>query len=614
MKKNLLLLSVGVLLFSFFSCKKVENFLDKPPGVDVNEDLIFSARVQTEKYVADMYQLGITCPLPIRATEAGFGGGLPATGGGYGGNLNTPLIGITDEGEASEGFAVIQGWNSGNITPLNIVANEDERYFMRWQAIRAANIIIERINQVPDADQSYKDMVTGEALFIRALNDFEMLKRYGGFPIVNKRIVTPEDSKIERNTFEECVNTIVKDCDNAVLKLPANQPGNFAGRAHKGAALALKARTMLYAASPLFNAAAPPVSFGNAQDDKLLVYGNYDLNRWKGAADAAKAVLDWAQAKGYALIDVPANRIPVITPGGIVNGNYRAAWQTADNPEIILSSKIYGTAKGVGQFPWAYVVPNSLYIANSGAGWTAPTVTFNFVRKYEKRDGTRQTWNYAGGNDLLQKYNELDPRFAQTVIYEGARLHNNATRVQIWDGGATPKALSNSSTCKGGHWMLKYIPDGLGTTGQIPVCPVFRVNEMLLSYAEALNEFSGPTAEAFDALNKIRIRSGMPNLPTTLTQSQFRDKVHNERDIELALEDHRLNDIRRWKVAEQDGGRRGNCWGLQIKTLDNASPFPTAFGYLPFVFETRVWTAKEYFFPFDNNEVLKGTLKQNPGW
>ncbi len=614
MNKNLLLFYTGFSLTLLFSCKKVENFLDKPPGVDVNEDVIFSAKVQTEKYVADMYQLGMTCPLPIRSADAGFGGGLPSSGGGYGLSYNTALMGITDEAEATESFSAVQAWNSGSITAQNITSSEDERYFVRWQAIRTANIILERINEVPDADAAYKTMVSGEALFIRALNDFEMLKRYGGFPIVNKRVVTIEDSKILRSSFEDCVTTILKDCDDAVAKLPATQPSNFVGRAHKGAALALKARTLLYAASPLFNAPAPPVSFGSSQDDKLLGYGNYDINRWKKAADASKDVLDWAQSNGFALIDIPANRIPTITPGGIVNGNYRAAWQTADNPEIILSSKVYGSAKGTGSFPYQYVLPSATYIPNTGGFWTAPNVTFNFVRKYEKRDGTLQTWNPAGGNDLLQKYNELDPRFAQTLVYVGARLHANVTRVQIWDGGASPKALSNSSNCKGGHWMLKYIPDALPTSNQIPVLPVFRVNEMLLTYAEALNEFAGPTTDAYDAVNKIRTRSGMPNLPTGLSQSQFRDRVRNERDIELAFEDHRFNDIRRWKIAEQDGVMQGNFWGLQIKTLDNTSPFPLAFSYLPFVFETRVWQTREYFFPFDNTEVLKGNLKQNPGW
>jgi len=610
MKKSILIIA-GICICSVLvsSCKKVSNFLDKPPGVDINEDIVFSARIETEKYMATLYQYGMHAPFPLRAGETGFSG-FPATAGAFNGNYNSATIGITDEGEQSESFSIAQDWNSASVTPLSIVSREDERYFLRWMAIRVANILIERVDEVPDADQTYKDMVKGEALFIRALNNFETFKRYGGFPIVNKRINNVEESKIPRSTLEECVNAIVKDCDDAVAKLPVTQSSNFTGRAHKGAALALKARTLLYAASPLFNTATPPSSYGNATDDKLICYGTADNNRWKLAADAAKTVLDWAQGAGFALIDVPANRIPVFAPGGIVNGNYRTAWQQNDNTETILASKIYGGAKGLGNFPWQYFLPRTDYGANFGGGWTPPTVTFNFVRKYEKRDGTAQTWNLAGGNDLLQKYAELDPRFSQTVCYVGARLHVNATRIQIWQG-----ALSNKANCKGGSWMLKFIPDALPTTAQVPNAPLFRVNEVLLSYAEALNEFNGaPTTEAYDAVNKIRTRSGMPNLPAGLSQSQFRQRVRNERDIELAFEDYRLWDIRRWVIAEQDGVLQGNMWGLEINRLNNNVPFPTAFSYLPFVFETRTFLRKMYLHPYDNNEVLKGNLKQNPGW
>ncbi len=613
MKKNVLILICVCLTGSFTlitSCKKVSDFLDKPPGVDINEDIVFSAKIETEKYVSTLYQYGMTSIFPLRAAEIAFSPGLPSTGGGSSGTSNTSYVGATDEGEHSESFSNTQNWNTGNITPLNVVAFEDLRYFLRWQAIRVANILLERIDQVPDADAAYKEQVKGEALFIRALNNFETFKRYGGFPIVTKRIVTVEESKIPRSTLEECVNAIVKDCDDAVAKLPANQTGNFAGRAHKGAALALKARTLLYAASPLFNAVTPPVSYGNATDDKLVCYGNVDNNRWKLAADAERAVLDWAQANGYGLIDVPANRIPVFAPGGIVNGNYRTAWQQPNNAEIILGSNLWTNARSISQFPWQQMIPRTNYVPNAGGNWTPPSVTFNFVRKYEKRDGTPQTWNPAGGNDLLQKYDELDPRFCQTVCYVGARLHANVTRIQIWQGGSSDKVA-----CKGGSWMLKFIPDALPTTPQIVNCPIFRVNEVLLSYAEALNEFSAaPPPEAYDAVNKVRNRSGMPNLPTGLTKDQFRQRVRNERDIEMAFEDYRLCDIRRWLIAEQDGVMTGNMWGLEINRLNNATPFPTAFSYLPFVFETRVFPKRLYLYPFDNNEVLKGNLKQNPGW
>ncbi len=605
MKKNILLLFAFTGLLAL-SCKKVTDYLDKPPGVDIDENVIFSSRVEVERYVATLYQFGLPSPLPWRTAETG----VPASALVVANGNNTITAGITDEAEGSEDFSYTQLWNGGSITPLNIVANEDYRYHIRWQAIRAANIILERINEVPNADAAYKDQVAGEALFIRAINNFEMLKRYGGFPLVLKRIVNVEDSKIARSSFEQCVNAIVKDCNDAVAKLPTTQPATFTGRAHKGAALALKARTLLYAASPLYNAATPPVSFGSAEDDKLLGYGTVDNNRWKLAADAARDVLDWAENAGVALIDVPGKRIPVITAGQRVDGNYRTAWEQNDNSEIILATKIFGGAKGVSSFPWQHVIPRSNHVANAGGFWVGTSVTFNFVRKYEKRDGTPQTWNAAGGNDLLQKYAELDPRFSQTVVYVGSRLHANVTQVQIWEG-----ALSNKATAKGGHWMLKWVPDALPTTSQVPNVPLFRLNEIYLSYAEALNEFNnGPTAQAYDAVNRIRQRSGMPELPAGMSQEAFRQRVRNERDIELAFEDHRFNDIRRWKIAEQDGVMAGDFLGLEIQKLNNATPFPTAFSYKPFVFERRVWSSRQYFFPFDNNEVLKGNLKQNPGW
>jgi len=610
MKKIIrVILSIGIGASLLFSCKKVTDFLDKPPGVDINEDVVFSAQVETEKYVATLYQFGMISIFPLRGQDVGFGGNLPSTNGTFNFNMNAGLFGTTDEAEASESFAVDQDYNNGSITPLNIVSRRDYRYHLRWMAIRVANILLERINEVPNADKAYKGMVTGEALFIRALNNFEMFKYYGGFPIVNKRIASLEESKIPRSTLEECVNAIVKDCDDAVAKLPTVQSSAFTGRAHKGAALALKARTLLYAASPLFNTNNPPSSYGSAEDNKLICYGNFDNNRWKLAADAVKAVLDWSDANGFGLIDVPANRIPTITPGQRVSGNYRTAWEQIDNPEIILTSKLFNTPKGIGSFPWQFIVPRGDYVVNAGGFWTPPSVTFNFVRKYEKLDGTPQTWNYAGGSDLLQKFAELDPRFHQTVCYTGARLHSNVTRIQIWEG-----APSNKNTCKGGFWLLKHIPDALPQAAQPANNPIFRVNEMLLSYAEALNEFQGPSAETYSAVNRIRTRSGMPNLPAGLSKDGFRLRVQNERDIELAFEDHRFNDIRRWRIGTNDGVMNGNFWGLEVTRLNTTAPFPTAFSYKPFVFEPRVFTPTSYLLPFENNEVLKGNLKQNPGW
>jgi starch-binding outer membrane protein, SusD/RagB family len=158
--------------------------------------------------------------------------------------------------------------------------------------------------------------------------------------------------------------------------------------------------------------------------------------------------------------------------------------------------------------------------------------------------------------------------------------------------------------------MKKNIPDILSTASNAtPNAIVYRLAEAYLNYAEALNEAQGPVADAYDAANTIRSRSGMPNLPSGLTKEQFRARIQNERAIELAFEDHRLYDIRRWKIAEQDGVMTGPAIGVKITKL------ATDFKYELYTYENRVFNKRMYLHPFyPQTEVLKGYLVQNPGY
>jgi len=604
--KNKLLKAItfSILLLSVSCTKNLEDFLDKAPGVDVTEDIVFSARVNVEAYVSTLYAHGMFSILPRHASNAGFQGilGNPATGASN--NITGITSMATDEGECSAAFPGWQVWNAGGITPTDIIRNEDNRYWARWKAIRIASILLERIDEVPDADAGYKDQVKGEAKFMRALQNFEILKRYGGFPIVTKRFVNYDEAKIPRNSIEECVNAIVKDCDEGAATLPVSYPASLRGRATRLAALALKSRALLYAASPMFNTATPYLPMANAADNKLICYGNFDNNRWKLAADAAKAVLDEAGAAGVSLIDVPANRDPSIA--NLANGNYRVAWERQDNTEIIIADKVLG-AQGRFTHPWYSIVPpvyNSFFAGNS--------VTFNFQKKYEKKsDGMPQTWDPAGGADLLAKYNELDPRFKQSINYVGSRWSATYPIAETWIGG------NHVANNPGGAWMKKHFPDASENQSLPPSIALYRLNEFYLNYAEAQNEFAGadvpsPTGSSLtprEAVNIIRNRSAMPNLGTGLSQSDFRTRVRLEREIELAFEDHRFWDIRRWLIAEQEGVMKGGMFGLRITRIN-----ATTFSWVPFVFETRTFSKKMYLHPYDQTEVLKGSLAQNPGW
>lgn len=465
------------------------------------------------------------------------------------------------------------------------MASEDERFFIRWTAIRNCNIILERLDEVPNLDDAYKNQVIGEVKFIRALNYSEMLKRYGGVPILDKRFGLTDDAKVSRSSIEDVVNFIVADCDDAIAKLPTTYPSTFRGRATKTAAHLLKSRTLLYAASPLFNSASPYLSLGGA-DDKLLCYGNQDNNRWQLAADAAKATIDAASGGSFALI----------TDKG-VDKNYKFAWEQNDNPEIVLAEKTF-VARRRDQHPFLGITPLSVF--NS---WGGVSVIHNFVRKYEKKDGTAQTW--SGGSDLLKKYGELDHRFAQTVGFTSSRLNGEATSLETFQGGR------HAADCEGGAWLKKFIPDALSPTQTaVPNSIVFRLAEAYLNYAEALNEAQGPVLEAHNAVNAIRVRSGMPRLPLGLSKEQFRERVRNERDIELAFENHRLWDIRRWKVAEQEGVMQGAMQGLRITRVTGS----TDFAYQVYTFETRTFLPRMYLHPLPANEVFKGYLVQNPGY
>jgi hypothetical protein len=571
---------LGVLCLAASSCEKnLDEFLDKAPGVDITENTIFSSKVQLETFITGTYRIGIHSIFTYNDASL-----IPAPAS----RPFTINAGITDEAESEVAFFHTQQWNVANITSVgNLVGQEDYRYFIRWTAIRNCNIILERIDEVPDLDESYKKQVIGEIKFIRALNYAEMLKRYGGVPLIDKRLGVKDNLNIPRNTVEETVNFIVRDCDEAVALLPDTYPANFRGRVTKTAAQMLKARTLLYAASPLFNTGQPYLSLG--EDNQLICYGNQDISRWQLAADAAKAAIDMAPAGGFRLI----------TDKG-VDKNYKYVWEQNDNAEIVLAEKAFG-ARSRTQFPWYGLQPTTIIGA-----WGGVSVIHNFVQKYEKKDGTPQTWNLnGGGNDLNKKYSELDPRFAQTVGYNGSFWNQDVPVLETFQGGR------HAASSWGGAWMKKLIPDVLSSSSSAtPNSIVFRLAEAYLNYAEALNEAQGPVQEAHNAVNIIRQRSGMPDLPADLSKEQFRERVRNERAIELAFEDHRLWDIRRWLIAEQDGVMQGPVYGLKIYKI----PDDTEFRYEPYVIETRTFLPKMYLHPFLNTEVFKGYLIQNPGY
>ena len=311
-------------------------------------------------------------------------------------------------------------------------------------------------------------------------------------------------------------------------------------------------------------------------------------------ADASKAVLDWAAANGHQLI----------TDQGESN-NYRYAWEVYDNPEIIFAEKAHGEI-GTWDWPWSAISPPNIYPGNRGQSGITPTL--NFVKKYEKRTGEDQYWDPDGGSDLQAKMGELDYRFSQTIAYNKSIWNEEKGEMQIWEGGR------DANTCHGGFWLHKHFPAKINNTQSklAPNSTLFQLNEFYLSYAEALNEYyNGPTPEAYAAVKTIRDRSGQPPYPSGLDYEGFKKRIHRERDIELAFDNHRLWDIMRWKEAETEGVMQGDMWGIKVYKIDGNND---EFRYEPYVFEKRSFQKRMYLNPFPTSEINKGYLIQNPGY
>jgi hypothetical protein len=242
---------------------------------------------------------------------------------------------------------------------------------------------------------------------------------------------------------------------------------------------------------------------------------------------------------------------------------------------------------------------------------------------YETKTGAKQTWD--GGNDLQAKMASLDNRFAATIIgqrgvwdQDGGHFTDPIDIHEIDVANGVTVEGKHKLECFGGFWLRKLYPTVLNGSKQLaPNSTLFQLNEFYLGYAEAMNEMYGPDDNRYEltarqALNAIRARSGQPEiLSGSGIYSSFTELVRNERAIEMAFDDHRLYDIRRWMIAEREGVMQGNMWGIKVYKIPGNSAEDR---YEPYVFETRTWHRKFYLTPFGQTEVDKGYLIQNPGY
>lgn len=552
---------VSMAVGSAFTLCSCNDFLDREEDSFIDKTATFDSYNRTKQYLTYAYSL------------------LPEGLNRFSGDA---LLGAaTDDACFAIESSNIQQFNNGSWNALSNPDNVWDRYFAGiakcctlLENSNHINLDISRLDPAKrvEYENNLKDirMWRAEAHFLRAYFNFELLKRYGPIPIIKSTLDINKDySDTPRPTMKEVVEFIANDCDIAADSLeltPWRNMNDAFGRATKGAALALKSRLLLYAASPLY------VDFGDIDEANKPS----DATLWKAAADAAKAVIDLNQ---YEL----ASAYDDLFKNDFQNKEYIFVRRYPSNSDFEKSN-----------FPVSY----------GGKGGTNPSQ--NLIDDYEMLDGTAFDWNDPV--KAAHPFENRDERLLATVLMNGVLFKGK--RIATYPGGAD--AMPNPNATKTGYYLRKFLNEnvniqtGGGSDGH--VVPLFRLAEIYLNYAEALNEYDPTNPDIAVYLNKIRERVSLPDVPSGLTQEQMRTLIHHERRVELAFEEHRFWDVRRWKVASSTLG--APVKGVKI-TQDDAGNFT----YSPVQVEQRVFQPKMYWYPIPQSEVLKlHHWEQNKGW
>lgn len=551
-KKIKWLLSITLVASMAYSCKKV---LDVKPTNFVSDEAVFKDITLTSQFVTNIYSSLLS---GYDRRDAGLGQDWSV---GFG-----LLDMATDdiEGHASLNVNVIQ---AGDLNSSNFNFSIE-----MWQAnyvlIRKANTLLARIDAVPTTDESLKTRLKAEARFLRAFGYSELVKAFGGVPLITTEQMISDDLSVPRSTYDECIKFIVDECNAAAADLPLTSAAADLGRATKGAAMGLKARTLLYYASPLNNP-------------------SNDAQRWAAAAQAAKDVMD------LGVYDVHPDY-------------YRLFMDKTGNREVIFAKKFARPGR-IHETAWKLAMSIEAPSVIGGA-WGSFHATQNLVDSYEMKDGKSIT-------DPSSSYNKNDPYTNRDSRLDNSVLRNGSSwkgvTVETFEGGNANKATNGDRT-KTGYGLKKFIDEKYVSADAVYQGAdndwiYMRYAEILLMYAEAQNEAVGPEGTGLAAINKVRARAGQPDL-TLMSQSQMREKIRNERRVELAFEEHRFFDVRRWKL----GSTYFNQPVKRVKIVKNADG---SFTYTDEVLENRQYKENYNFLPIPQIELERNNkLVQNPGY
>jgi hypothetical protein len=609
-KKIINSLLVLITSVTLTSCADVfGDFLDKQPSNELTEQMVFDSWALMRQYHQDTYKylrngvgrlngswLDAATDLSITSFSSGGTRTTFNVGNYFGAGRSTSAYLISQIGTTSREMG-FEGFND------ELVGTWEHYY----TAIRKTNNIITRIDFVPKdpaaSDTQHaaeKREYTSEARFLRAYFYWELFLRYGPVPIV-KVPLNPNDGDAlignygTRPTVKEYVVDFIleelKGCEDGLLTYADAWTTARAGRIGKPMARALCSRIMLYMASPRFSTQSGIT--------------------WQEAADAAKSFIDTYGAN-FQLFTVPDGIIHPYT-----NALLRTAY-TGNNREVIFY-------RNDNTSQWRDIRDDTP-VGEGGNGGNCPSQ--NLIDMYDMLDGSSPFAQYdvtgapvynsatnapeinpTGGYDAADPWANRDPRLAATVLLHGVRWGNGVINVIH---GKRDNPIGNANATPTGYYMRKYIPEAIlaaeHSQRAYRLWTIIRYAEILLNYAEALNESQGPGEEVYNALDIIRSRAGITGSVAdrsdlTSSKENMRNFIRKERTVEFAFEEHRPWDVRRWNVAVEALSRP--IYGVDVNADGTITRKIT---------QNRVFQERMYLYPIPEGEIWKTDIANNPGW
>jgi hypothetical protein len=596
--KKILYISLS-LLIGMSSCKK---YLSQVPDDVITVEKIFTSKANTDRFLANIYN-----PMPNELMQR------------YNGSENSgPWTASSDEAKYNWDFNYSNNMNSSTWSNTDgAVAQYWRNYFV---AIRNATYFMANIDNANSAEiePSRKKAYKAEARALRAIYYYFLLRTYGPVPIIGETVLDINSSidtfRLPRATFDEGIDYVVAELDGAYADLQVGPFQNEYGRMTKGICKAYKVEALLLKASPLYNGNQDFASLKNP-DGTALISQTFSVEKWKTAANAAKEFITEFVPNTYDLYkenDSDPFLAAYKSCRYVMINEWNKEWIMA-RPNSNNYSQYDRTPKHVGS-------PSGIQYQGGGAlGVTQTMVDAYFMANGRSIDDPQSGYQKTGFSDFKapsdasakSTYNQWvgrEPRFYVGVTYNKSTwLQGNITTDFTFDGNSG-RSKSTSDVTPTGYTVRKNVANGDGARGAL----MLRLANIYLDYAEALNESDPGNPDIIKYLNLIRERAGIPQygspaLPAPAGQIEMRTAIRNERRVELAFENIRYFDTRRWKIAEVTDN--GPFYGMDMSKSDNSF-------YNKVLLETRVFRKnRDYLFPIPNDEVLVNpNMVQNPGW